>query len=439
MEIHRVPAHIEAFTLPAAAAMDAVAVIPTVRSTWLMAYGEHAWYVIDCRTQQGFCVRVRHRDIILPGLARFVRSCSRPPSLLRCLGGRFHYGLSFPEQIMLMTVPHAVTDMGDGRFLINLWSYGGFLVLDTRTRTVLYHLLDDPGRDQVLGSQQWLDRTTGRLHAMAYSLPDSIARIRDPGHPVAARIFTHALDVPGSTTVWEGPLSDYLHDIAISQDGRHGVACELGMYRDAARGIIPSRVLFFEPGGARRHWIVDRFLVAAHAQFDPRDPDVVYVSNHHFTFRHTHLLRLLKRGAYHVRFHGPATIFKYHLGADGPQEVGSFTRPDFYRLTNQHPFVHQDRVLIAATGFPDRLHLIDARTMRGERVIHVRDGMAGGGPPAVIGTMAPSPCGTRLLVQTTRTFQIIDLASGEAVCRHDWGHRHTCSNHMIAVRGPAPC
>ena len=121
--------------------------------------------------------------------------------------------------------------------------------------------------------------------------------------------------------------------------------------------------------------------------------------------------------------------------------MGVFTQPDFYRLTNMHVFRHQGRQTIAAMGFPDEVFLIDAADMCYLGRIKVQEP---GGPGArrdgraLIGTMAPSPDGTKLFVQTTRSFQVVDLASGRPKYVRDWGRHHSCANHMLASRETGP-
>ncbi len=207
------------------------------------------------------------------------------------------------------------------------------------------------------------------------------------------------------------------------------------MYLDEDNNIVPSRVLIIDLDEKARQWRLDRFIVAAHAQFDPEDPHVIYFSNHNFQFEHSGLFKLMKKASYNVKFRGPASIFKYRLAPEGPREIGVFTQPDFYRLTNMHVFNHGGRKVIAAMGFPDEVFLVDAVDMRFIRKIKVSDFPAAArvnpANPAMIGTIAPSPDGTKLFVQTTKTFQVVDMESGQADYVRDCGCYHMCSNHML--------
>lgn len=431
------PATITEVPLGSAPPMNAAVVVPTVRSTWKLKYGAHAYYCFNFRTAQGFVVDLSHLDIVRPGWRRFQRAATGKEgfrALPGCLLRRYHYGFSLLEQLMLMTVPHTVTDVGNGRFLVNLWSYYGYLLVDCRARTVTYRLLEEQGEDHVLGSSQWYDSGTDRLYTLSYSLSESFARLSDPARAVSARLFRHALDSSDTEPVWSGSLADFLHEIVVSQDRRHLVVCELGMYLDSNLALIPSRVLIVGLGTGRQpQWRLDRFVVAAHAQFDPEDPEVIYFSNHNFQFEHTPLLRLLKHATYAVKFRGPASIFKYRLTAEGPREIGAFTRDDFYRLTNMRVFTHRGRKLIAATGFPDEIFLVDAETMRLADRIRVKEPRTSHREQqAMIGTMTPSPDGARLFVQTTASFQVLDITGGRAEYVYENGRHHSCANHMLA-------
>jgi hypothetical protein len=426
----------EEFDLPSSSRMDAVAVIPTERGSHLLKGQQHSYYFLNFRTAKGLRVDISHIDILRRGWSRLIRNMSGAaarPSVWRCLFRRYHYDFNLLEQLLLMTIPHTVTDLGDGRYAINLWSWFGYLLVDCRSRSVAWHGLDNDG-DHVLGSAQWFDPLARELYGMSYSLADSFARIGDPARPVSCRIFAEHLDSGAEREIWSGDAADYLHELVLSPNRRFCVTCELGMYRDDQGNTIPSKVLILDLAN-RTDWMLERFIVAAHAQFDPDESDVAYFSNHNFQFEHSTLLQLMKRGTYAVKFRGPASVFKYRLTPEGPREIGVFTRSDFYRLTNMHIFRHRGRKLIAAMGFPDEVFLIDTEQMEFVRKIQVKARHAG--QPAMVGTIAPSPDGERLLAHTTDAFHVIDIASGEPelILNHD-GY-HTCSNHMLASAATA--
>lgn len=438
MQTKKLTAKVEEFSLPASTFMDASVTIPTVKGKWYMKYGEHAYYFMNFRTLKGLRITINHLDIICPGWKRLRKAAKKQGkyvSVFRPLTLRYHYRFNILEQIMLMTVPHTVTAIGNGCFIVNLWSWCGYLVVDTVARMVTYHMMDELDQDSVLGSQQWFDPQTGELYAMSYSLSDSMGRIDDPARPVAFRIFKHRLEEKESETVWRGELSDYMHDILINESRQYCVVCELGMYKDEKKDIIPSKVMIIDIKN-NKQWVIERFIVAAHAFFDPDDPNVVYFSNHNFEFIHSNIIKLLGKGAYSVKFRGPASICKYELTSDGPREVGIFTQDDFFRLTNMHVFNHRGRKVIAAMGFPDVIFLIDAVCMSFIRKITVKDPVSlnrfYSKKPALIGTIAPSPDGEKLFVQTTGSFQVVDVNTGNPDYIRDYFFSHICFNHMAS-------
>ncbi len=430
---------VQEFPLPESTRMDATIVIPAVKGTWGLKYGKHAYYFMDFKSLKGFCFEISHLDIIRPGWNKFkhtVAKHNRPASISRCCSSLYHYGFSLLEQVMLMTVPHTATFIGNGRFIINLWSWCGYVLIDTVKKTAEYHILPDRPNDMVLGSQQWFDSQTKSLYAMSYSLNDSIKRIAEPTHPVEFEIFKHKPNSSERETIWRGGLSDYMHDIIVNKTRQYCVACELGMHKDANDNILPSKVLIVDMKNGK-HWKLDKFIVAAHACFDPQDPNTVYFSNHNFEFKHSTLWQLIKKGSYAVKFRDPASIYKYELTSDGPHEIGIFTHPDFYRLTNMHAFVHRGCNVIIAMGFPDELFLINADDMTFIKKIFIKDPLSikhfYSKKKALVGTIAPSPDGEKLFVQTTRSFQVVDINSGDCEYTKDYYFSHICFNHMLAT------
>jgi hypothetical protein len=97
-------------------------------------------------------------------------------------------------------------------------------------------------------------------------------------------------------------------------------------------------------------------------------------------------------------------------------------------------FDHRGRKMIVAMGFPDVVFLIDAATMGFIRKIRVADPVSlehlYSKSPSLIGTISPSPDGEKLFVQTTGSFQIIDVASGRSDYARDYFFGHICFNHM---------
>jgi hypothetical protein len=133
------------------------------------------------------------------------------------------------------------------------------------------------------------------------------------------------------------------------------------MYADCQERLLPSQILVLDLRSGQ-HWMLTDFRAAAHAQFDPQDPSVVYFSSHNFRFVRSSYLALLQNASYDLKFEGPASVIKYALGPDGPRQLASFTAPDLFRLTNFHVFIHRHRKVLAGMSTPDFIYLFDAET-----------------------------------------------------------------------------
>jgi len=422
------------FSIPSAAQRDCSVVVPAVKGTFLLKYGIHCYTFYNLKTLKGIEVRIPHKEIIRFKVKKLRRAqWFKNSSLISGLFKRYHYNFSFLEQLMLMTVPHTVTPVANGRVFINLWAYFGYIDIDCKKKTATYRLLNDPAYRHILGSQQYIDHEKGERYFVTYALGESLERIHRPDNPVWCTVYKQHVHTGAPQCVWSGAFADYVHDMVIDKQKRYCVIPELGLYTDKQDSIIPSRVLILDLS-TKKSWTINRFSVAAHAQFHPDDSTIVFFSNHNFFFEHTRLLTLFKNATYRIKFKGPASIFRYRITPNGPEETGVFTSPDFFRLTNFHVFMHRGHTIIAAIGSPDMIFIIDARTMKYMKTITIRNNERHtpfySKKPAIVGTISPSPDGEKMYVQTTRSFQVVDVETGNP----DWVKNHffprTCSNHM---------
>jgi hypothetical protein len=302
-----------------------------------------------------------------------------------------------------------------------------------KAKSVVYVRRRKDDEDQVFGSEQWYDHDPDTMYYATYSLPESLEKINNPYRTVSCRIFKHNRQTDTTERIWAGPFTDYLHDILVNRTGRYCVVCELGMFVDSSENIIPSKVLMIDMQN-NRQWVISRFIVAAHACFDPEDPDVIYFSNHNFRFVSSSYTSLLRNATYALKFNGPASVYKYRLTPDGPQEIGVFTDPGMFRLTNSHVFIHRGRKILAAMGFPNFVYIADAETLTfikrieitsGRPIEHGRKDVS-----CSVGTISPSLDGEKLYVQTTGSFQIIDIDQGSPDHILPLFFNHSSANHM---------
>lgn len=87
----------------------------------------------------------------------------------------------------------------------------------------------------------------------------------------------------------------------------------------------------------------------AHVVFDPDDPSVFYVSCHN-----------LSKVKSSVALHGPGAIVKYRYKDGVMVELATYTDADFYRITTHQIFKRNNQTLIAITGYPNFLYIIDS-------------------------------------------------------------------------------
>ena len=103
-----------------------------------------------------------------------------------------------------------------------------------------------------------------------------------------------------------------------------------------------------------------------------------------------------------------------------------------------HRFNHKGEKIIIATGFPDELFVIDAEKMTLIKRIIIKEPYSVknifSGKRSTIGTISPSLDGEKLFVQTTSSFQVIDLATGDCEYSRTYFFNHSCSNHMLTSR-----
>jgi hypothetical protein len=436
MQNEKIRAKFKTFHLPTAAFNDLSIITTTIKGSLKLKYGRHAYYFYNFKTCEGFCVEITHKDIFKAGfknLNKILGEIYPNQSKIKLLLKKYHFGFNSIEQLALMTVPHAVTSIGDGKFIVNLWSYFGYLIIDCREKTVQYRIIDKDD-NQALGSQQWFDEENKELYYMSYSFTDSLGRAVDPYRKVSSKILKYNIKSDKTEEIWNGEFADYMHDILLNKNKQYCVACEFGMFLDDKNNIIPSKVLVLDLK-SNKQWIISRFIVAAHAQFDPDDPNIIYFSNHNFEFKHSNILKALRNASYDIVFRGPASVYKYRLTENGPEELGIFTEPDLFRLTNIHIFNHRSRKIIAAIGSPNFIFTADADSMKLINKIEVNHNRTAKHLykkiPCRIGTISPSLDGEKLYVQTNKSFQVIDVSTGKPEFVRDLFFMHMCANHML--------
>jgi hypothetical protein len=410
---------------------DFIAIIPTFKSNKKSKLGFHCYYFYDFNTNTCTSIKVEHLNIMKRGFDTFKKANLNRFKFfpnLEVFFKSYHYEFNFFEEIMLMTVPHTVTKINEFEFIISLWSYDGYIVINLRDKKVSYRKIS-PNPDLLfLGSTISSSKKSNDKYLMLNSAKDSFKKISAPYEKVFSQILkTDEKGIP-LEKVWSGDFADFMHDIAISDDERFLIACDMGRYVNENNQLIPSSLLIIDREN-KKEWILRDIPNAAHVMFDLDDPSIIYFSNHNFRFIHTRFFELLKKGSYTIDFFGTASIHKYKISTDGPKILGVFEDENLYRMTNFHIFFHKNKKIIAAMGAPNLIFIIDPETLSLLEKIEVKSE----DQETYIGTFHPTPDGEKLLIHTSMSFLSLDLETKKSSTLWSSESKHSCSNHMEVI------
>lgn len=93
----------------------------------------------------------------------------------------------------------------------------------------------------------------------------------------------------------------------------------------------------------------------AHIEFDLSDPSISYVSSHNLGYYGSEF-------GNDIMSFGPGTIYKYDYQKH--KILTFYTSDDFFRITSHIPFCYQKKNYLAATVFPNQIHILDTDTMQ---------------------------------------------------------------------------
>ena len=263
-------------------------------------------------------------------------------------GDAMPYNLTESQWREYALAPHSYLALGNGVYQVGLNYFNRFLHLDTRSAQAF--LLDPGVNDEFLSSTNWYDPEADELWFASWSALHTLQRNLDPLAPVTVTLWSYALRREKKKLIWRGNLGDSLHQLCLSPDGRFLVVAELGLRSLTPNELAPSTVLILDLQ-TLREWRME-LPAAAHVEFDPEDPAVCYLSEHNIG------LVGPKVGIF-----GPATLRKIRLTPDGPQTLGLFTHPDFHRITTHIVLKRHQQTLLALSGYPGHLFLLDAANL----------------------------------------------------------------------------
>lgn len=331
----------------------------------------------------------------------------------------FPYGLTASQWRDYAISPHSYLSVGDGIFQIGLNYFNRFMHLDVQRSEVC--LLDPGVGGDFLSTTNFFDEPSNEVWFASWSALDTICRNTDPQAGVDVRIWKIRPDIGRPALVWRGNFADSVHQVAVNPDKTFLIAAELGLRTDFACGkqnLVPSSVLFLnlETG---RDWRFE-MPAAAHVEFDPSDPSVCYLSGHNIGFVGSK-----------VGIFGPGVIQKVRLTPKGPKTAGSFSHPSFHRITTHLVFNGQGKTLIAVSGYPGSIFLVDAASMALFKILvmDADDPVETSCGPHVCSRDSYGICvsddGKYLLALATGALRVFDLDTGDRV--REQGIEGNCS------------
>lgn len=93
----------------------------------------------------------------------------------------------------------------------------------------------------------------------------------------------------------------------------------------------------------------------AHIEFDLTNPDISYVSSHNLGYYGSEF-------GNDIMSFGPGAVYKYDYRKH--EILTRYTSEDFFRITSHIPYQYQNKNYLAATVFPNQIHILNTDTMK---------------------------------------------------------------------------
>jgi len=290
---------------------------------------------------------------------------------------KFSYEQTENQWWQYCLAPHSYLSLGNNQIQVGLNLFNRFLHIDFNSRSA--QLVDPGAGNEMLSTTNWFDHKTGELWFASWPVEETARRIIEPRENTRVTIWKLSIQQKTIRQVWQGDFGDALHQLLLSPDRRFVILTELGLYSEKAvpaesqdqkisvekqkmkKKLIPSKILLLNLKTGEE-WRLPA-LTAGHVEFDPEDREICYLSGHNIG------LIGPKVGIF-----GSGTIKKFRLNNTGPELVGEFSHPLFYRITTHIVFRHRGKTMIGVSGYPDKVFLIDAATMKLDRIIEMEPG-----------------------------------------------------------------
>ncbi|MFJ8487814.1 hypothetical protein ACIRBZ_05440 [Streptomyces sp. NPDC094038] len=208
-----------------------------------------------------------------------------------------------------------------------------FTSTDTADRLRRYDVPDQPLRTRLMT----YSRATGSVETRG-TLPDFLI---DTLHQLVHSPNGYFVGVDMNLSVLPGP------------DGVPGASAEGVDAAAYATGSFPRSGFFVADEHLEKTQVhTPSGACAAHAEVDPDDPEVFYISCNNISKWRTQVV-----------LHGPGTIERYRYRDGTVVREASYSDHEFLRITSQRCFRRGGRRFIAVTGYPNKLYVLDAETL----------------------------------------------------------------------------
>ena len=333
-----------------------------------------------------------------------------------------------------ISTAHVVQVSPQGKLLVsrgNFLNGTSFFMIDSETEEGFIMMEGDDEEPMFYTCTGGFSPNYSLWYFVRWPLADTVAILNGDADVARCEIGTVRLATGDVEIVHTLEIDDRIHQITVSPDSRYLVftSFKADMRVDYPRasfardpdgyrishdaGIIPKSVITYDTETGD-HWETHVPVpVSAHMEFDSLDPTVFYVSGHNFSINHTP----------EVIIEGPGAIIKMQIKKGRTVIVGQYAPDDLFRVSQHVPFVWQGNTIIAVTNTPNKLDLVDGKTMelwRREELFpyDALDFLATGSavspmPAEAFFSLNPASDGKYIVLETSMSFHFYDV---EAAC-----------------------
>ena len=345
--------------------------------------------------------------------------------------GQLPYGLTAHEQLLpYLLHPHSFTQLTGGEVVVGFKQAPYLRRIDRSGKSSLIWAGGEGDFSRIASSTN--DELTPNVVCLvSVDASRRFARYRTGTGDVPGDLLTHDLTNGETTHLQPIPnfVIDTLHEVVHSTAGFF-VGVDMNLSVDLPpgdpawgnnTGELDVTAYTARPFPRSQFFVADNnsgpgsvhtpsAACAAHVDMDLNDPHTFYISCNN-----------ISKCRNQVVVHGPGALDKYHYANGTVTKLGSYTSPDFLRITTQLLFRRNGRQLLAVTQYPNRLAILDPDTMQLETSIELfeHERMV---PPFACQKNTPAPLylttdrtGRYVFLTGSSTLYIVDLDTEKVV------------------------